>query len=133
MLLDVVLVLAGSALLAMSVWRRRGRSGGRAWAKEPYSRQSWLFGMPGLGLMLVAGALMRIGGATGRPALSVVAFGAFFVGVVTFFWGALFLPAPAWALPDWLRPVVARERREAQERRADRRRRRRAHKAAGTR
>ncbi|GAA2727407.1 hypothetical protein CAE01nite_29590 [Cellulomonas aerilata] len=124
MLLDVVLLAAGAGVLAASVRRRRGRSGGRAWAQEQFSRQGWLFCMPGIGLMLVAAALLRIGGAVDLVALTVVAVVAFFVGAAVFFWGALFLPAPAWALPAWLRPVVARERREVRERREDRRRRR---------
>jgi hypothetical protein len=132
MILDIVLVLAGAALLAAAVRRRRGR-GGRGWAKEPFARQSWLFSMPGIALFLLGGGALRMADAADLGPLRVVAFVVMAVGVVIFLWGALFLPVPARALPAWVRPVVERERREARERRADRRRRRAEKTTAGTR
>lgn len=133
MLIDALLILGGSGLLVLTAWRRRGRSGGRAWANELYNRQGYLFWLPGFGLMLVAAGVIGFAEALDVQPMGYAAGLLFLLGGLVSLWGGLFLPVPSWYLPAWLRPIVARERREARERRADRRRRRRGQKAAGTR
>lgn len=115
-LIDALLVLAGLGLVGVSAWRRRG--GSRAWAKQPYSRNAYLFWLPGFGLVLLGAGLVRL--ADGGPA-GVLGVLAVWLGGLLALWGGLFLPVPAWYLPAWLRPVVARERRDARARRTARR------------
>lgn len=124
MLIDVLLILGGIGLLWACVWRRRGRSGGRSWARRTTDRRTWLLALPSGGLMLVAVGVMRVGDDVGLPALTMSGVLVFAIGGVMILWGLLFLPIPSWYLPAWLRPVVARERREARERRQERHRRR---------
>lgn len=122
---SVLLLVAGLALVGLSIWRRRGRSGGRAWARWQGSRQAWLFFLPGFGLILIAAGVVLIGEAANVMAVMIFGSLILLVGGVISLWGGFFIPPPMWFLPSWLRPIVATERAERHQLRENRRRRRR--------
>lgn len=123
-LMNILLLIGGAVLVGLSIWRRRGRSGGRGWASGLHNRQAWLFFLPGFGLILVAAAVVLLGQASETMAVTVVGSFILLIGAAISLWGGLFIPPPMWFLPAWLRPVVIREREERRQLREEKRRKR---------
>lgn len=118
-----VLLGAGVALLALSVWWRTepAPGGSRWWTAEDTQRRAALLVLPGIGLGLVSAwpiasydeAMAALGGEAWKLWFVVPAL----VGALLAFWGMLWLPIPRWITPRWFR---ARQQAAPDQRRAAR-------------
>jgi len=98
-LADVLVVLVGTALLALFAWCWAGRSrGARWWATRRFGPQLVLGVVPGLGLIVVSGGVLTLAGTAAALPLTPL----FLVGAVLELAGIFDLLPRRWG-PAWYR------------------------------
>ena len=110
-------LVAGVALLALTVWWRAAPSSGRTrwWTRVDTTTRAALMVLPGIALMLIAGwplstydrEMAEINGDGWKLWFGLV----FAVGAVISLWAMLFLPIPALVKPRWFRETTPRRQR----------------------
>jgi hypothetical protein len=106
---NVLIVLLGAALLALSAWCWAGRSSGaRWWSGRPFGARLMLGLVPGLGLLVCTVGLGVLFGLSG-PLASVLLAVPFLIGLLLELAG-MFALIPRWWGPGWYRRSPAGKR-----------------------